>query len=124
MRRLQEQLGDSRLKVNFDPSHLQVHGDDPIRAVRDLGSSIVHVHLKDAVGGPDEYAFPPLGKGRVDFVGLLRVLSDVGFEGFLSIEYEANAFGYPGEPDEVAKASHRFFKEISRRAFGETDWRS
>jgi len=118
MRRLQEQLGDSRLKVNFDPSHLQVHGDDPVRAVRDLGASIVHVHLKDAAGVPEKYAFPPLGKGDVDFIGVLRALREIGFKDFLSIEYEANAFGYPGEPGEVAKESRQFLEAMSRRAFG------
>lgn len=118
MRRLQDQLGDSRLKVNFDPSHLQVHGDDPVRAVRDLGASIVHVHLKDAAGVPEKYTFPPLGKGAVDFIGVLRALGEIGFKDFLSIEYEANAFGYPGEPAEVAKESRQFLEEISHRAFG------
>jgi sugar phosphate isomerase/epimerase len=124
MRRLTEQLGDSRLKVNFDPSHLQVHGDDPVRAVREFGLDIVHVHLKDAAGTPENYEFPPLGQGRVDFVGVLRALKDVGFTEFLSIEYEANAFGYAGEPAAVAKESRVFCERISRQAFGESHGRS
>ncbi len=118
MRRLQAELGDCRLKVNLDPSHLQVHGDDPGRAIRDLGTSIVHVHLKDAVGTPDKYAFPPLGQGSIDFIDVLRALREVGFDDFLSIEYEANAFGYAGEPEDVARESRHFFEEISRHAFG------
>jgi sugar phosphate isomerase/epimerase len=124
MRRLQEDMADSRLKVNFDPSHLQVHGDDPARAVRDLGPTIVHVHIKDAAGTPEKYEFPPLGMGRVDFESVLRGLGEVGYDGFVSIEYEANAFGYPGEPHEIARESRRFIEEIARRAIGGTHWRS
>jgi sugar phosphate isomerase/epimerase len=124
MRRLQEDMADPRLKVNFDPSHLQVHGDDPVRAVRDLGPAIVHVHIKDAAGTPEKYEFPPLGTGRVDFEGVLRGLGEAGYDGFVSIEYEANAFGYPGEPREIARESRRFIEEIARRVFGDAHWRS
>jgi len=113
--RLQEDLADPRLKVNFDPSHLQIHGDDPVRAVRDLGPAIVHVHIKDAAGAPESFVFPPLGMGCVNFEGIFRALDEVGYGGFLSIEYEANAFGYPGEPRTVAMESRRFVCDILRQ---------
>ena len=112
---LQEDLADPRLKVNFDPSHLQVHGDDPVRAVRELGPAIVHVHIKDAAGVPENFVFPPLGTGHVDFDGMVRALEEIGYTGFLSIEYEANAFGYPGEPREIAMQSHGFISGILHR---------
>ena len=113
--RLQEDLADPRLKVNFDPSHLQVHGDDPVRVVRELGPAIVHVHVKDAAGVPDKFVFPPLGMGCVNFEGIFRALGEVGYGGFISIEYEANANGYPGEPRTVARESCRFVSDILRQ---------
>jgi sugar phosphate isomerase/epimerase len=84
---LQKDLADPRLKVNFDPSHIQVHGDDPVRAVRELGSAIVHVYIKDAAGSPGKFVFPPLGMGCVDFEGIFRALVDIGYGGFIYIEY-------------------------------------
>ncbi|UOQ45554.1 sugar phosphate isomerase/epimerase [Halobacillus salinarum] len=44
--RLKNEVGD-RIGMNFDPSHLFWMGGDPIRALRELGNSIYHIHAKD-----------------------------------------------------------------------------
>ncbi len=46
MLRLREACGPA-LGCNFDPSHLFWNGVDPVRAIRELGDAIVHVHGKD-----------------------------------------------------------------------------
>ena len=67
LQQLMNRVGDNRLWVNFDPSHFQVMGDDPVAAARTLADRTVHVHLKDAQGVPEDFTFPPLGEGRIDF---------------------------------------------------------
>ena len=69
--RLRRELPGVPFKVNFDPSHLAVQNEDPMRVVRELGDQIVHVHLKDGKGLYPNFEFPPLGKGTIDFPALV-----------------------------------------------------
>lgn len=84
------------LGVNMDPSHYRLHGNDPAWAVSEWGEAIAHVHLKDVAGTPgmpgETFAFPMLGEGFVDWGAFLDALNGVGYEGFLSVEFES--FGY------------------------------
>lgn len=100
------------LYVNYDASHFQVHGDDPVAAVRTFGPRIVHVHVKDAKGTPEKYEFPPLGQGDVDLPGVVAALQELGYQGFLSVEYEADAFGYQDTEEEVLNGSLRFVRRL------------
>ncbi len=97
--------------VNMDPANLvMVTGDDPVKAVHTLKDYIVHTHAKDgkmikqadpgfiynsfALGGveglrmEDFFVETPLGEGDVDFDKYIKALSDIGFDGFLTIERE------------------------------------
>lgn len=98
--------------VNLDPANFtMVTGQDAVEAVYLLGKHIVHTHAKDgvmldknqdptevyhafAVGGVDAlnactgFKELPLGEGDVDWDAYLKALSDVGFDGFLTIERE------------------------------------
>ena len=96
--------------VNLDPANLvMVTGDDPVQAVYNLKDYIVHTHAKDGVRlresnpeyiyqsvhpVPEEYfgvqyfEEVPLGTGKVDFPAYLAALSDIGYQGFLTIERE------------------------------------
>lgn len=100
-------LHSTGVAVNLDPANLvMVTGDDPVEAVYTLKDYIVHTHAKD--GRQLEYRDPeivyglvesemlssrsfielPLGDGDVDFDRYLAALSDVGYQGFLTIERE------------------------------------
>ena len=46
MLKLRDAVGEI-IGVNFDPSHAMWMGGDPLRAIRELGSAIYHVHAKD-----------------------------------------------------------------------------
>ena len=100
------------LYVNFDPSHFAVHGDQISSAVKTLGQQIVHVHIKDAKGSPGDYQFPPLGLGVIDFDEFAVALKEIGYSGVLSVEYEANAFGYELSEVEIVEGSLKFVKEF------------
>ena len=112
LKRLMNELEPLVLYANYDPSHYLVHGDDPAGGVRTFGGRIAHVHIKDAKGVPEAYEFPPLGQGVIDFSGMISALRETGYEGFLSVEYEANAFGYVETEDEILGNSIRFVRDL------------
>jgi len=76
-----------------------------------FGDSIVHVHLKDGLGRFPDFAFPPLGQGEINFHRLIADLRAVGYSGVLSVEYEAQTFGYEWSEDEILNKSVRFARE-------------
>lgn len=84
-----DSLGGKGVSVNLDPANfVMARGEDPVRAVYTLRDYIVHTHAKDGVegsGGKDV----PLGTGQVDFDAYLAALTDIGYQGFLTIEREA-----------------------------------
>ncbi len=82
------------IKVNFDPSHGVLYGNDTGWVIRQLGNKIVHCHLKDAVGKPgglpgDTFQFPLLGEGEVPWKDFLQSLDEIGYDGFLTVEFES-----------------------------------
>ena len=123
-------LGEEKLYVNFDPSHLPVVDEDPAQWVRTLGSRIVHVDMKDArIYGPNEekvsfsgvpldFECPPLGRGVIDFGEMVGALKEIGYQGFLSVEYAAHYFGYHEDPWDrwkVAAESKHFVDNVLSR---------
>ena len=96
---VKELLGyfDSKhLAVNLDPSHFALYGNDVAWAARRLGDRVRHVHVKDAFGRPgvfgETFSFPFLGEGVIDWGGFFAALKEVGYPGFLSIEFENDSY--------------------------------
>ena len=90
------------LKINFDPSHLQLtDGDVPAAACR-LAGHIAGVAFKDSRGTPDDFAFVPLGDGDVDFAGMMRELEAAGYQGAVGVEHESQLFGDRRRPDKCS----------------------
>lgn len=94
--------------ANFDPSHLQWQGVDPVKFIDRFADRIAHVHVKDAVttldgtnsilgghlgfGDPRRgWDFRTPGRGDVDFEGITRALNRAGYAGPLSVEWEDSA---------------------------------
>jgi len=102
------------LGLNFDPSHYQLYRNDVPWTVRRWGlRRIFHVHLKDCVGVPgglpgETFTFPLLGEGALDWPACLGALDEIGYTGYLSVEFEA--FSYysrvlRGDPVAAARLS-------------------
>lgn len=81
------------LGVNLDPSHGALVGNDAPWVVRQLASRIRHFHLKDAVGRPgmfgDTFVFPLLGEGIVPWTDFFTAVDEIGYEGYLTVEFES-----------------------------------
>ena len=96
MRELLDRFESKNLAVNLDPSHLVLYGNDPAWAVSRLGSRVKHVHVKDAIGRPgilgEDFAFPFLGEGMVDWRAFFAALRKVDYSGCLSLEFENDVY--------------------------------
>lgn len=110
--RMAADLPDVPFKVNFDPSHLEVQGEDPRRVVDELGDRIVHVHMKDGKGRYPDFSFPPLGEGTIDFAALVAGLRRGGYVGALSVEYEAQVYGWRETGDEILERGLAFLRGL------------
>jgi sugar phosphate isomerase/epimerase len=49
------------------------------------------MHLKDAIGVQQSglFLFPFIGEGRVDWKGMFAALGDIGYQGYMSVEFES-----------------------------------
>ena len=109
--RMQRLLGYGELEslqVTFDPGHYYVRGDSPLETFRALSEHVAHFHAKDAKGDQEDWQFPPLGQGDIDFTSLFTAVAESSYRGYISVEYEAAAWGYPDEPRQVLSESKRF----------------
>ncbi len=110
---LMSRYDSAYLGLNFDPSHYQLYGNDIPWAVRQWGERIFHVHLKDCVGVPgglpgETFTFPLLGEGVVDWPAFFAALDDIGYRGYLSVEFEAFTYYRTvlgGDPVKAAQLS-------------------
>ncbi|MBL3700775.1 sugar phosphate isomerase/epimerase family protein [Leucobacter luti] len=100
------------LGISLDPSHLEVTTHDVSDASRRLGDRTILFALKDAQGTPENFTFPGLGSGNVDFVGALRILRGLGFDGPVVVEHEAHVFGDARGIDEVLAQSAAFTAQV------------
>lgn len=127
---------------NFDPSHFLWQSVDPVKFIELFPERIFHVHMKDAATTLDGYSgilsshlpfgdarrgwdFRSVGRGEVDFDGIIRALNRVGYGGPLSVEWEDSAM------DRVrgARESAKFVRDVDFEpsntafdaAFGEGD---
>jgi sugar phosphate isomerase/epimerase len=97
-----EVLPQENFGLNFDPSHLQWLGIDPVRAAKEYANKAFYAHAKDTYvskeqlyrrgimdltnGGWRHGKIP--GNGEIDFRAVITALHEGGYDGPLSIELE------------------------------------
>lgn len=108
MQRLLAEDGMDTLQVLFDPAHYHVRGDDVQGAFRTLAPRIRHIHAKDATGWVEDFEFPPLGEGDIDFRGLLQTAHESGYGGYVALEYEGFAWGHAPDPLQILREGRDF----------------
>lgn len=97
-----------------DTGHFLRSGEDPVKAVRDLGPRVFAAHIKDDVELGRGSKNVVIGKGKLDVVGLFKALRAIKFpaDGALSLEYEAN----PKNPIDDMKACLAVAKDAIARS--------
>jgi sugar phosphate isomerase/epimerase len=92
----------------WDSHHPYRMGESNEQVVGVLDSRIAHVHVKDArrlEPNGSTWQLVPLGEGEVPVAGMLRLLRERGYEGYVSVEWEKRWHPELAEP-EVALPQH------------------
>jgi len=79
--RAEREAGASNLRLLCDVYHLAVNGDDPQKVIAEHIGRIGHVQIADAPGRHEP------GTGQLDIDGFLRQLDEVGYRGWVGLEY-------------------------------------
>jgi inosose dehydratase len=108
VRRVMELTDPEYVGLVTDTAHLTLGGMDPLAIIRDLYPRVTALHFKDtepkykghrgATPTPEEHRkvnlYKNLGAGGVDFPGIMRLLGDRGFDGWITLDLD------PPRPDE------------------------
>jgi sugar phosphate isomerase/epimerase len=81
---------DRRLGLCMDVGHTVRAGADPVRTVTEVGDRLMDLHVKDLRSATDTDSQVEVGKGIVDYPGLIRALHQRSFAGHVALEYEIN----------------------------------
>jgi D-psicose/D-tagatose/L-ribulose 3-epimerase len=91
--RLVHDIGAPNVKIHFDTFHANIEERHPAEALRSVARELGHVHISE-----NDRGIP--GTGHNDWLGVLKALKDIGYEGWMTIE----SFAQP-EPDLAAAAA-------------------
>jgi D-psicose/D-tagatose/L-ribulose 3-epimerase len=91
--RLVKDIGASNVRVHFDTFHANIEEQHPAASLRAITKVLGHVHISE-----NDRGVP--GTGHTDWRGILSVLQETGYDGWLTIE----SFAQP-EPDLAAAAA-------------------
>ena len=123
-----EQIPESpHFGVQYDPSNALVAGADPVAFLEQVKHRVVTMHASDrylvpgttleeirqadgTVGYPDKLRHGETGKGANDYDAIFRILSEVNFTGWISVEDGMNGL------DELAR-SVEFLKKKRAQYF-------
>jgi inosose dehydratase len=124
-RRLLEMTDPSILGLCFDTGHWAFAGGNPVQGIREFRDRIWHVHFKDhepnvarqsreqGWDGPTSVGhgvFCELGRGDVDFPGVVEALKGIGYAGWIVVEQDV--LPGMGTPKESAQRNREYLKSI------------
>ena len=128
--RVAENVPGEIAELCLDTGHMDYSGMDPIRTLRRYAGRTDYIHFKDidAAKYADvmerrirffeacaEGVMCPIGRGRIDYLGLRDLLNEIGYAGYITIEQERdprNAEGVLGDlsSEPALLAAHRFLR--------------
>jgi inosose dehydratase len=101
----------------LDTGHFHLAGGDVLKVLEKHGSRLNYLHFKDAVRPFSRPDFFPnlreLGKGEVDFPGVMRALKDLRYKGWIDIEQDFTAL----TPRESCQTSMTYAREVLSRIY-------
>lgn len=82
--RILDAIPDARVGVCIDTGHFHASNVDTLAAIRQFGSRIYAVHLKDHIGAVSV----GIGRGELNLQEIITTLQDVDYQGDLTLELE------------------------------------
>lgn len=107
MYQLVSQIDSEFLGINYDTANVIFYGK--VRPEEDIVNGISRlkfIHLKDKAGADNEWNFPAVGKGHLDFPRIFALLNTHQYAGPLSVEIEFTPEG-PG----AVEVAHQAVKD-------------
>ncbi len=113
------------LGLCFDTGHYCFGGGDPMEGIRRHADRIWHVHFKDfeptvaersrregwdAIQSVEQGIFCELGRGDVDFPGILNILKEQEYQGWIVVEQDV--MPGMGSPKESAQRNRAYLRHI------------
>lgn len=102
--RLMREVGLPNVKLMFDTIHALYRNEVSSDYVYRMAKDLHHVHLADANRDA------PSAGGKVDYVGLIAALKEVGFDGYVTMEIGFNRRDV--DPDHVARRAHDYIRPL------------
>lgn len=90
------QIGSSRVRLVYDYSHMRVGGFELEQSLRQLVPYTSFISVKDSTGGPADFEFLLPGRGDTDYARYFRLLRELDYRGFVSVEVSAMVQRKPG----------------------------
>jgi inosose dehydratase len=96
----------------LDTGHFHLAGGDVLQVLQTHGSRLNYLHFKDAVrpfARPDFFPnLRELGRGEVDFPGVMRALERLRYTGWINVEQDFTS----STPRESAETSMRYVRDV------------
>jgi sugar phosphate isomerase/epimerase len=115
LKKIVDLIDSKRVVVNYDTANAIFYGDVDLTAdLKAAVERIGHFHLKDKTGAQDEWNFPAIGQGDLNFKEIFKMLAAVENNAPLSIEIEFTEAGPANlaEVNQAVKDSYNYLKEI------------
>lgn len=104
IRTVVEKVGDPSLGIGccMDLGHTYRSGFDAAKDIRKYGKWIYDIHIKDETDASKSGQTWEMGRGKMDFVKIIKALRKLGYSGKISIEFEKNGNNpHPGIAESV-----------------------
>ena len=79
---------DPRIGMCLDVGHDLRNGCDPVADLKKYHTRVFDVHIKDVTEASKAGKGIEIGRGKIDFPALIRMLREVNYTGVCSLEYE------------------------------------
>jgi len=96
-----DRLNHPSVAIAWDLFNAAMVGEGPAYSVPTLNSKIVYTQVKDAKLGPLGATLVKIGEGDVKVRDFLRRLRGVGYEGYVTVEWEKAWLPNLAEPEEI-----------------------
>lgn len=99
---------DARMGLCIDIGHAMRAGEEPGKAIREYKDKIFDLHIKDVTVGSKDGKATEIGRGVIDFPGLIKSLEKIKYQGICAIEYEKDM----GDPLPGIAESAGYFRGV------------
>jgi len=79
---------DTKMGLCMDIGHAKRTGANLEAAIKEAGPRLFDLHIKDVTGALKEAKAIEIGRGVIDFPGVVKALRGISYKGLCSIEYE------------------------------------